>query len=102
VAKCLLATGSSTSGHSRSAGWSSGLYGGRNASVIPSGTAKPLGPCQPALSSTRMMCRPRPAPVWRAKAASRAAKKGLLSPVERYQTASPLVGCTKAVTCSHS
>ena len=25
VAKCLLATGSSTSGHSRSAGWSSGL-----------------------------------------------------------------------------
>ncbi len=30
-----------------------GAYGGRNTSVIPSGTAKPFGPCQPALSSTR-------------------------------------------------
>ena len=55
MAKCRLTTpvfaqqitGSSTSGHKRSAGCSSGLYGGRKASVIPSGTASPLGPCQP-------------------------------------------------------
>ncbi len=102
VAKWRLATGSSTSGQGRSAGWSSGLYGGKNTKVIPSGTAKPSGPCQPALSSTRTMCRSRPAPAARAKPASRASKKGLLSPVERYQTASPVVGWTKAVTCSHS
>jgi hypothetical protein len=48
------------------------------------------------------MWRRRPAPVRRAKAASSAAKKGLLSPVDRNHTASPLVGWTKAVTCSHS
>jgi hypothetical protein len=48
------------------------------------------------------MLRLRPAPVCRAKAASSASKSGFDRPVERYQTASPLVGCTKAVTCSHS
>ena len=42
-----------------------------------------------------------PGPTSRAKAASKAAKNALLSPVERYQTASPVVGWTKAVTCSH-
>jgi hypothetical protein len=48
-----------------------------------------------------MMWRSRPAPVCRAKAASSSAKKGFDRPVERNQTASPLVGCTKATTCSH-
>ena len=33
--------------------------------------------------------------------ASSSAKKGLERPLQRYQTASPLVGCTKAATCSH-
>ncbi len=64
--------------------------------------ASPSGPCQPALSSTRTMLRRRPAPVCRAKAARRASKRGFERPVERYQSASPLVGRTKAVTCSHS
>ena len=75
--------------------------GGRKTRLIPSGTAKPLGPCQPALSSTRTMWRSRPAPVFRAKLASSASKKGFERPLQRYQTASPLVGCTKATTCSH-
>ena len=39
--------------------------------------------------------------VSRAKAASSAAKKGLERPLQRYQSVSPLVGCTKAATCSH-
>jgi hypothetical protein len=39
-----------------------------------------------------MMLRSRPAPVSRAKVASRAAKKGLERPEQRYQIASPLVG----------
>ena len=47
------------------------------------------------------MWRSRPAPTSRAKAASSAAKNGFERPVERYQTASPVVGWTKAVTCSH-
>ena len=47
------------------------------------------------------MLRRRPAPVSRAKAASSSAKKGLERPLQRYQTASPLVGCTKAATWSH-
>src|SRR3712207_3763422 len=75
--------------------------GGRNTRLIPSGTARPSGPCQPALSSTRTMWRLRPAPVCRAKAASSASKKGFDRPVARYHTVSPLVGCTKATTCSH-
>src|ERR687898_1372677 len=36
--------------------------------------------------------RQRPAPVSRAKVASSSAKKGLERPLQRYQTASPLVG----------
>ena len=40
--------------------------------------------------------------VFRAKLASSASKKGLERPLQRYQTVSPLVGCTKATTCSHS
>ena len=36
-----------------------------------------------------------------AKAASRASNSRLLRPVDRNQTTSPVVGCTKAVTCSH-
>ena len=44
---------------------------------------------------------PRPAPVSRAKVASSSAKKGLERPRQRYQSVSPLVGCTKAATCSH-
>jgi hypothetical protein len=74
---------------------------GRNTKLIPSGTARPSGPCQPALSSTRTVWRSRPAPVFRAKLASRASKKGFERPVARYHTVSPLVGCTKATTCSH-
>jgi hypothetical protein len=31
----------------------------------------------------------------------RLGEDGFERPVERYRTASPLVGCTKAVTCSH-
>ncbi len=61
-----------------------------------------LGPCQPALSSTRTMWRSRPARTFRAKPASSASKKGFERPRQRYQTASPLVGCTKATTCNHS
>ncbi len=64
------------------------------------GDGKPFGPCQPASSSTRTMLRSRPAPVCRAKLASSAAKTGFERPLARYQTASPLVGCTKATTCS--
>ena len=74
----------------------------QNASVMPSGTAKPLGPCQPALSSTSMTWQSHPAPTWFAKLASSFSTKGLLSPADRNQTASPEVGCTNAVTCSHS
>jgi hypothetical protein len=40
-------------------------------------------------------------PVSRAKVASSSAKKGLERPLQRYQTASPLVGCTKAARWSH-
>jgi hypothetical protein len=101
VAKCRLTTGSSTKGQRCSAGCSSGLGGGRKTRLIPSGTARPSGPCQPALSSTRMIWRSRPAPVCRAKPASSASKKGLERPLQRYQTVSPLVGWTKATTCSH-
>src|SRR4051812_20810816 len=54
-----------------------------------------LGPCQPALSSPRTMLRWRPAPVSRAKVASSSAKKGLERPLQRYQSASPLVGCNE-------
>ena len=39
--------------------------------------------------------------VSRAKVASSAARKGLERPLQRHQIASPLVGCTKAATCSH-
>jgi hypothetical protein len=48
------------------------------------------------------MMRSRPAPVSRAKASSSLAKKGLSIPFDRYQTVSPLVGATKAVTYSQS
>src|SRR5215211_19740 len=57
--------------------------GGRKTRLIPSGTARFSGPCQPALSSTRTMLRQRPAPVSRAKAASSSAKKGLERPLQR-------------------
>lgn len=40
----------------RSAGWIWGEYGGRNISSTPSGTSRSLATCQPAPSSTRMMC----------------------------------------------
>jgi hypothetical protein len=44
------------------------------------------------------MMRSRPAPLARAKAASSVSKNRLSMPVDRYQTVSPLVGWTKAVT----
>src|ERR687894_3007451 len=78
--------------------------GGRQedeADPLGDGQASGAGPCQPALSSTRTMWRSRPAPVCRAKAASSSAKKGFDRPLARYRTVSPLVGCTKAITCSH-
>src|SRR3954468_12201035 len=40
----------------RSAGWICGEYGGRNINSTPSGTTRSLATCQPAPSSTRMMC----------------------------------------------
>src|SRR3954452_21840329 len=48
--------GSLVKGHKRSAGWICGEYGGRNISSTPSGTSRSLERCQPAPSSTRMMC----------------------------------------------
>src|SRR4051812_2208743 len=49
-----------------------------------------------------MMTRSRPAPASRAKRARSASKNGFDTPFAKYQNTSPEVGCTKAVTWSHS
>src|ERR687886_1852132 len=67
----------------------------------PVGHDQALGTMPSGVVEQRMMCRSRPAPTCRATLASSASKSRLLSPVERYQTASPVVGWTKPVTCSH-
>ena len=54
--------------------------------------------CQPVLSRPSTMFRSRPAPASRANSARSAAKNGLEMPSDTYQTTSPEVGCTKAVT----
>src|SRR3954447_1865361 len=72
-----------------SAGCSSGEYGGRWASRIPSGTTRFGAVCQPALSSPSTRMRSRPAPASRANKASSAAKNGLETPFETYQNTSP-------------
>src|SRR3954452_21170965 len=89
VSKYWLASGSSRTGQRCSAGWSSGGYGGRERSRIPSGTTKFGSVCQPALSSSSTMMRSRPAPASRANRASSAAKNGLETPFDTDQNTSP-------------
>jgi hypothetical protein len=54
-----------------------------------SGTVRPPGPCQPALSGTRTMMRSRSAPVSSANLASSASKNGFETPVETVLVRSP-------------
>lgn len=56
--KLSFAMPSRTGGHSRSAGLSSGLYAGKNASRTVAGTTSRPDVCQPAPSSTRIASSP--------------------------------------------
>src|SRR3954467_6766507 len=82
-------------GQKRSAGWICGEYGGRNISSTPSGTSRSLETCQPAPSSTRMMCLLGPAPISVANDASSALNSAVLTPSAMNHTTWPVAGRTK-------
>src|SRR3954451_7628087 len=78
-----------------------GRVGRQEDEADPIGDGQAFGSMPAGIVEHEMMLRSRPAPVSRAKVASSSAKKGLERPLQRYQSVSPLVGCTKAATCSH-
>src|SRR3954452_9077423 len=81
--------------HRRSVGWICGEYGGRNINSTPAGTTRSLATCQPAPSSTRMMCLSGPAPTSAANDANSALNRAVLTPSAMNHTTSPVAGRTK-------